>query len=559
MELKQRVAMWSSLTTLSKDDRKTLEAMDQKALEESFYKELSFGTAGLRGKIGPGTNRMNEQVIARATSGLAAVIAERGEDAKARGVAIAWDVRKRSELFMKVAASVLAQAGIRVYVYEDIRPTPMVSFAVRELGTQAGIVITASHNPKEYNGYKVYWEEGSQIRDDIADEISEAIARLDYDITIEKDFESYREAGMIRVIPAAFEERYYDATLSKAIEDDIKKDISIVYTPLNGTGNLPVRRVLAARGFNNVHPVPEQVDPDPAFRSVGYPNPEDLHAFEKAIELGKTIDADLLIATDPDCDRVAAMVKDASGVFVPLTGNQMGALLLEYILSRRSARATLPENGAVVQSIVTGDLSKKVARRYGVSAFDSLTGFKNICALANRWDVSGEYEFLFGFEESIGYVYGDHVRDKDGVVTAMMIAEMAAYYLKQGKTLIDVLESMYRYYGYHGEKLVSFVREGQKGQLEIAHMMEDLRANPLREAGGLKVEKVVDYLEGIEGIGTSDVLEYHLEDGSRFTIRPSGTEPKIKLYIYAEDDREDRGKEKIGVIEETVIRRLNLV
>lgn len=553
----ERFNHWKELKSLCDEDKEKLLTMSEEEMADSFYQELAFGTAGLRGKIGPGTNRMNEQVIARATRGLAGVIEKRGEKAMDRGVAIAWDVRERSERFMEVAAAMLASCGVQVYIYEGIRPTPMLSFAVRELKTQAGIVVTASHNPKEYNGYKVYWKEGSQIQDAMADEISREIAKYDYDVWPEKSFEAYKKEGMIHVIDSEVEEKYYALTLDKAVEDDIKKDISIVYTPLNGTGNLPVRRILRERGFNNIHLVEEQTEPDSTFASVGYPNPEDLHAFEKALALGKEVDADLLIATDPDCDRVAIIAKDKDGEYIPFTGNQTGALLLEYILSRRRIKGDLPSNGAVVKSIVTGDIGRRICMRYGVAMFDALTGFKNICAPANRWDDTAEYEFLFGYEESIGYVYGDHVRDKDAVVTSMMVAEMAAYYLSIGKRLPEVLEDIFRKYGYQGEKLLSVVKEGQQGQAQIQAIMTDLRKNPIRSIESLTVEKVVDYVQGVEGIGTSNVLEYHLDDGSRFFVRPSGTEPKIKLYIYSSDKDKDKAKEKIDWIESAVLRRFN--
>ena len=553
----ERFNHWKELKSLCDEDKEKLLTMTEEEIADSFYQELAFGTAGLRGKIGPGTNRMNEQVIARATRGLAGVIEKRGEKAMDRGVAIAWDVRERSERFMEVAAAMLASCGVQVYIYEGIRPTPMLSFAVRELKTQAGIVVTASHNPKEYNGYKVYWKEGSQIQDAMADEISREIAKYDYDVWPEKSFEAYKKEGIIHVIDSAVEEKYYALTLDKAVEDDIKKDISIVYTPLNGTGNLPIRRILRERGFNNIHLVEEQTEPDSTFASVGYPNPEDLHAFEKALALGKEVDADLLIATDPDCDRVAIIAKDKDGEYIPFTGNQTGALLLEYILSRRRIKGDLPSNGAVVKSIVTGDIGRRICMRYGVAMFDALTGFKNICAPANRWDDTAEYEFLFGYEESIGYVYGDHVRDKDAVVTSMMVAEMAAYYLSIGKRLPEVLEDIFRKYGYQGEKLLSVVKEGQQGQAQIQAIMTDLRKNPIRSIESLTVEKVVDYVQGVEGIGTSNVLEYHLDDGSRFYVRPSGTEPKIKLYIYSSDKDKNKAKEKIDWIESAVLRRPN--
>lgn len=550
---------WLGFKTLNEDERAELLALGDEEVEDRFYQDLSFGTAGLRGKLGLGTNRMNERVIARASMGLANTIKARGQASMDRGVAIAWDVRIKSFEFMKVAASVLASQGIKVYIFDGVRPTPMLSFAVRDLNTQAGIVITASHNPKEYNGYKVYWEEGSQIIDEIANEISEEIGKLSYDEVEVGDFSNLKEKGIIEVIGEDLEERYYNHTLSLAIHEDIDKSISTVYTPLNGTGNIPVRRVLKDRGFTNITVVPEQEEADGTFPTIDYPNPEDVKAFEYGLSLAKNIEADLIIATDPDCDRVAMMGRKKDGSYYAFNGNQTGALLVHYILSQRAALGDLPSNGAVIKSIVTGDLGAKIAEKYGVKMFNTLTGFKNICALPNEWDKTGEYKFIFGYEESIGYTYGDHVRDKDAVVSSMMIVEMAAFYKKQGLNLYEVLENIYREYKFHKEKLISVVKEGISGQKIISKIMEELRSRPITEIHGLKIGNTFDYNTDQSPIGKSNVLEYQLEDGSRFFVRPSGTEPKIKLYIYTEDSVKDVAEEKIHWIEEYVLGRFNQV
>ncbi|MCD1147229.1 phospho-sugar mutase [Peptoniphilus sp. KCTC 25270] len=548
---------WMSYENLTEEERKALEGLSEEEREEHFYQELSFGTAGLRGMLGVGTNRMNERVIARATLGLANTIASHGQEAMDKGVAIAWDVRIKSYEFMKIAAAVLASQGIQVHIFEGIRPTPMLSYAVRDLGTQAGIVITASHNPQAYNGYKVYWEEGSQILDDIADEISKEINALSYEKMDFGSFEEFKKQGKIHVIEKELEDRYYEKTVGMSVEEDVDKNISVVYTPLNGTGNEPVRKVLEMEGFTNIHVVPEQENPDGTFKTVGYPNPEDVKAFDYALEDAKELDADLILATDPDCDRVAIMGRVEKGNYYAFNGNQIGALMIYYILSRRHAKGDLPENGAMVKSIVTGELGTAIGKSYDVEMFSTLTGFKNICSLPNRWDETKEYEFIFGYEESIGYTYGDHVRDKDAVVSSMILIEMAAYYKKQGKSVYDVMEEIYEKYGFYKERLLSVVKEGMDGQKQIEEIMISLREEPIVEVDGLKVVKTLDYLEKQGDVGTSNVLEYHLEDGSRFSIRPSGTEPKIKLYIYSIDKVEEEADKKLEKIEAVATERFN--
>lgn len=530
---------------------------DIKEIEDRFYTDLKFGTAGLRGKIGAGTNRMNRYTVSLATQGLAQTIINKGKKAMDRGVAIAYDVRQYSDQFAEIAARVLAANGIRTYLFDGIRATPVLSFTVRRLKTISGIVVTASHNPREYNGYKVYWEDGSQILDEIADEILEEIGKIEDFSNIKiMDLQEAVEKGLIVYIGKEIDDEYNQRVLDMSINDDIDKDIKVVYTPLNGTGNIPVRRVLRERGFTNIVVVPEQENPDYRFTTVGYPNPEDPKAFDYALKLGKEIDADILVATDPDTDRIAMVAKDDNGEYIFFNGNQTGGLLVNYILSSRYKNGTLPENAAIVKSIVTGDLGKDIASKYGVKTFETLTGFKFICSKANEWDETKEHTFVFGYEESIGYTYGTLVRDKDAIVSSMLIVEMSAYYKKQGKTMVEVLEDIYREFGYYSEKLISIVLEGVEGSKRIGRMMEEFRKNPLETVGDMKLEKTVDYLLDETGNSKSNVLKYYLDDGSWYAVRPSGTEPKIKLYIYSKDEDKKESSIKTEIIENKVIEKL---
>lgn len=543
----------------TKRELKSIKGNDTEILDR-FHTDLSFGTAGLRGKIGAGTNRMNKYTVSLATEGLARTIVHRGEEAMNRGVAIAYDVRHFSREFAEIAARVLSAHGIKVYLFEDIRPTPLLSYTIRRLNTISGIVVTASHNPKDYNGYKVYWEEGSQILDNIADEILENINAVeDFSHIKLMELGEAKEKGLVNYIGKEIDDEYVEKVKKLALNEDIDKDIKIVYTPLNGTGNVLVRRVLRERGFNNVFVVPEQELPDPYFTTVGYPNPEDVKAFDYAIELGKEKKADILIATDPDCDRVACMVRDNNGDFIPLNGNQTGALMVEYILSSRAKDKTIPENGAIVKSIVTGDLSKAIGNKYNVATIEALTGFKHICGKANEFDKTGEYTFIYGYEESIGYVYGTLVRDKDGVISSMLIAEMAAYYKKQGKTLLDKLEELYKEHGYYLEKLISIVLEGIEGSERIGRIMDSFRKEPIKNIDNMKLIKTVDYLYDETGEPKSNVLKYYFDDGSWYAIRPSGTEPKIKIYIYSKDDNKSNSENKIKFIEKSTMDRIESI
>ena len=473
MSYKEKYRYWLENEFFDEETKLELRSItDEKEIEDRFYTDLSFGTAGLRGIVGAGTNRMNKYTVSLAAHGLAQTIVNRGEEAKNRGVAIAYDVRHFSDKFAEITARVLAASGVKVYLFDGIRPTPLLSYTIRKLKTISGIVITASHNPKSYNGFKVYWEDGSQILDDIASEILKEIDKVkDFSEIKIADLEEAKEAGLIEILGKEIDEAYDKDLLALSLCDDIDKDVRIIYTPLNGTGNLPVRRILRKRGFANVIVVPEQENPDPDFTTVGYPNPEDIKAFDYAIALGKKEQGDIIIATDPDCDRVAAMVRDRDNEYKFINGNQMGVLLVNYILSQRKKKDTLPGNGALVKSIVTGDLSKLIADKYGIKTIETLTGFKHICGKANEFDMTGEYEFIFGYEESIGYVYGTMVRDKDAVNTSMLIAEMVGYYKKEGKTLLDVLEEIYKEFGYYKEKLISIVLEGLEGSRRIGRIM----------------------------------------------------------------------------------------
>ena len=546
---------WVSNEGLTKEVRSALESMDEKEIEESFYKNLEFGTAGLRGILGAGTNRMNEYTVAQAAYGLGKKVASMGPLAVKRGVAIAYDVRHRSKEFAKITTEVLATFGIKTYIFDDIRPTPFLSFAIRKLSTIAGVVVTASHNPKDYNGYKVYWETGAQILEDTANDILENMKGIDIFDVKRISFDEVLKMGLVEIIPKSMDEDFINTTLSLSIEDEIDKDIKCVYTPLNGTGNKPVREVLRRRGFKNILVVAEQENPDPDFKTVGYPNPEDLNAFKLAIELAKKEDADLIFATDPDCDRFAMLAKDGKDYYT-FNGNQIGGLFAYYILNGLKRKGKLPKNAGIVKSIVTGNMAVDIAKSLGVHYEESLTGFKNICGLADKWDKSGEYKFIYGYEESIGYCYGDHIRDKDGVGASMLAVEMAAYYRKKGKSLTDVLRDIYAEFGYYKEALKSIVIEGQEGAIKISNMMISLRNNPISKIASLKVKEIIDYKDGLGQIPPSNVLIYKLEDGSWFAIRPSGTEPKIKLYIYTLDADETKSDKKSKLILKELEERL---
>ncbi len=529
-------------------------------IEDRFYQDLEFGTAGLRGKIGAGTNRMNQYTVAQATQGLADTIRAAGEEAAKRGVAISYDVRHKSKEFAEITASVLAANGIKVYLHKDIQPTPVLSYSIRKLGTISGVMITASHNPREYNGYKAYWEEGSQILEAIADQILTNISEIkDFSEIKTMTLDDALASGMVEYIGDDLIEAYLQDVLDLSIHDDIDKDINIVYSPLNGTGEKLVTEILKRRGFTNVSIVEEQRLPDSDFTTVGYPNPEDPKAFKYSEALGTKVGADILIATDPDADRLAMEIKADDGTYEFVNGNRIAALYVNYVLSQLEATHALPSDGVVVKSIVTGDLGSAISKKYGIEMVETLTGFKNICGIANEIDKSQKGTFIIGYEESIGYSYGSNVRDKDAVSSAMMIAEMAGFYKKQGLGLRDVLNRLYAEHGYYTDKLVSLTLEGSDGQALIKRIMEEFRLNPIKEIGTMALETIVDYANDETGLQKSNVLKYFFDDGSWYALRPSGTEPKIKLYINTRGTSVEDGIEKIAAIESIASQKIHNV
>lgn len=565
---------WLNSPKLDEKSRKELEDIknDEKEIQERFYQDLSFGTAGLRGKLGAGTNRMNSYVIARATHALANVIESYGDEYKKKGIAIAYDCRICSDEFAKISALVMATHGIKAYLFDSLRPTPELSFAVRYYGCASGINITASHNPKEYNGYKVYWCEGSQIKDDIADKVLAEINKMDvFELPSLLSEQEAIDKGMLVYINEEVDKAYYEKviSLSQRDDDEIDKNVKIVYTPLNGAGNIAVRTILDKKGFKNVYVVKEQEQPDGTFPTIKYPNPEDTKAFEYSEKLAREKNADILIATDPDSDRLAVEVVH-NGQIIALNGNQTGVLLINYIINALNDKNKMPKNPAIVKSIVTGDMGTAIAKKFGVDMISVLTGFKNICALPNEWDKTKEKTYIFGYEESIGYNAGNFVRDKDAVSSAMLLAEMAGYYKKQGKTLIDVLNDLFKEYGYYSENTVSIVLEGIEGQQRISRMMNEIRKIYPSKIGQADVVEITDYdkqekkntkdntTEKID-IEKTNAIRFLYSDGCWYTLRPSGTEPKIKLYIYTKSDTMEKSKDLLTEIEKTVLEVLDTV
>lgn len=521
-------------------------AGDEKEVEDRFYRGLEFGTAGMRGVIGYGTNRMNVYNIRRATQGLAQFI-HKVEGGAERGVAIAYDSRRFSPEFALEAAKVLCANGVKVYLYESLRPVPVLSFTLRHLNCIAGIVITASHNPKQYNGYKVYWQDGGQLPPERAAQVLECINALDYTDAKVMCPEEAKKAGLLTMIGKEVDDVYISRVRSLCVQPalckQMGKTMKIVYSPLNGSGNVPVRRILKEVGFENVYVVPEQEMPDPNFTTVGAaPNPENYSAFDLARELAVKVDADVIFATDPDCDRLGCLVRAADGSFIVLTGNQIGCLLMHYVLSGRKAAGTLPANGAVVKSIVSTDMARAIASSFGVETFNVLTGFKFIAEKIQQFEDTGSHTFLFGFEESYGFLAGTFVRDKDAVIASMLLAEAAAWYKQQGMTLYEGLMNLYKTYGYYSEKVTSFALEGKDGLAKMVELMANLRANAPAQFADVAVKAVLDYKKGTRAEGdtitkldypASDVLFYELEGGAWVCIRPSGTEPKVKVYVNA--------------------------
>ena len=563
MDYKARYNEW--LSKLSEDDplKKELESIkdDEREIEDRFYQDLSFGTAGLRGKVGAGTNRMNFLTVGKASQGVADYIVSKGKEACEKGIVIAHDPRYFSKEFSQLAAGIFAANGIKVYTFPDLRPTPELAFMIRRLGTVSGINITASHNPREYNGYKAYWDDGCQVSSDVADGMTEKINAVDIWSGIKtSDFAEGVDSGKIIVLGEEYDREYLDKIESMAIHEGDELDLSIplVYTPLNGCGSIPFRQMLTDRGFSNWKIVPEQENPDPDFTTVGYPNPEDPKAFKLSEQYGKEFGAELLMATDPDSDRFAIEIRDDNGNYIPLNGNQTGYLLVNYVLEGHKSAGTLPAKGAMVKSIVTSTLSTIMAKAYGVEMFETLTGFKNICGKIPYLHENG-YTYLFGYEESVGYAVCEDIRDKDGISAGMLVAEAAAYYRKQGKTLWDVLQEIYAKYGFFAEDEPNIVLEGIPGAQRIQRMMKWFRENIPSEVAGSKVEKVIDYINGYEDIPPQNAIRLFLDNGSWFAIRPSGTEPKIKFYFYSNRDSRENALATNKQIKEEVFGLINSV
>ena len=549
MGYKENYESWLNNPYFDEDTRKELQSIagDEKEIEERFYMDLEFGTAGLRGVIGAGTNRMNIYTVRKATQGLANYICNVG--AQKKGVAIAYDSRRMSPEFADEAALCLAANGIKAYVFESLRPTPELSYAVRKLGCTAGINITASHNPPEYNGYKVYWEDGAQITPPHDTGIMDEVKKVtDYATVKTMTLEAAKEAGLYQVIGADIDDPYI-AELKKLVLhqdciDAVGADMKIVYTPLHGTGNIPVRRVLKELGFKNVYVVPEQELPDGNFPTVSYPNPEAAEAFELGLALGKKVDADLILATDPDADRLGVYVKDSkTGEYHSLTGNMSGCLIGDYVIGQRKAmNGSLPKDGAFIRSIVSTNMADAIAEHYGIALIEVLTGFKFIGQKILEFEQTGKGTYLFGMEESYGCLTGTYARDKDAIVASMTLCEAAAYYKTKNMTLWDAMLAMYEKYGYYKDDVTSITLKGIEGLAKIQEIMNTLRDNAPAEIGGYKVTAVRDYKKDTitdtatgavkpTGLPSSNVLYYEMTDGAWVCVRPSGTEPKVKFYL----------------------------
>ena len=548
MDVMKKYQEWCENPYFDEETRNELKniAGDEKEISDRFYKDLAFGTGGLRGVIGAGTNRMNIYTVRKATQGLANFIIE--ENGQEKGVAIAFDSRNMSPEFAEEAARCLCANGIRTWLFESLRPTPELSFALRELGCIAGIVVTASHNPPEYNGYKVYWEDGAQITYPKDEQI---IARVNAitDLTTVKTMSRKEadESGLLQIIGEEIDASYMEALKKLVLNPEVIKEqaksLKIVYTPLHGTGNLPVRRVLSELGFEQVIVVPEQEKPDGNFPTVSYPNPEDKKAFALALELAKKVDADLVLATDPDADRLGVYAKDSkTGEYMAFTGNMSGMIICEYELSQRKEKGMLPEDGAIVTTIVSGNMSQAVAKEYGVDIIETLTGFKYIGEQIKLFEQNHNHTYLFGYEESYGCLVGTHARDKDAVVAVMALCEAAAYYKSKGLTLWDQMLVLFEKYGYYKEGLYTLTLKGQEGAAKIQEILKSFRSNPPKQIGEYKVLAFRDYEEDIiqndvtgettkTGLPKSNVLYFELEDQAWCCVRPSGTEPKVKLYM----------------------------
>ena len=561
---------WCESPEFDEETKKELEKIknDEKEIEDRFYKELEFGTAGLRGVIGAGTNRMNRYTVGKATQGLANYIIEQGVQDK--GVAISYDSRKMSKEFSTQTALILNANGIKTYLFENLRPVPELSFAVRELKCTAGVMITASHNPPKYNGYKVYWDDGAQI-----------VSPRDKDIiTKVREVESYSEIkniskedaikkGLFNIVGTEMDDKYINTLKSLILNPEIVreqgKNIKVVYTPLHGTGNTVAERLLKEIGIQNLYVVPEQKDPDGNFPTVDYPNPEDPKAFKMALELAKKVDADIVVATDPDADRLGVFAKDAkTGEYMDYTGNMSALLIAEYRISQMKEKNMLPNNGMLIKTIVSSNLADTIAKEYNLELIEVLTGFKNIGAIMRKAEETGDKKYVFGFEESYGCLIGDYARDKDGIAAVMALCEAACFYKSKGETLWDQMINIYEKYGYYKEAQVSIVREGAEGAEEIKQMMTNTRSRDIEMIGDYKVLKFKDVEIDVEkdmvtgtvqktGLPKSNVLYYQLEDEAWCCVRPSGTEPKIKLYMGVKGSSSDDADKKLSRLKDAMV------
>lgn len=607
MNYLEKYNFWLENEYFSNEAKKELRALEgnEEEIKDRFYKDLQFGTGGLRGKIAMGTNRMNIYTVSKATQGLADYLIEEARQQKDsqqyldRGVVIAHDCRHKSREFSETIALVLAASNIKTYLFEDVRPTPELSFAVRYLHAIAGIVVTASHNPPEYNGYKVYGPDGGQIIPEIADKVIARVNKIkDYSLIKKLDHPTAVQKGLFNIIGSEVDEVYLRKVKELAIRDkdriEIDKTIKIVYTPLHGAGNIPIRRILKERGFTNVFIVKEQALPDPDFSTVKSPNPEYPAVFELAIKLGKKVGAEILIATDPDSDRIGMAVKnlsshgeepfplsfppfplsfprkrESSNSYTVLNGNQVGVLLLHYILSSKKELNQLPPNGFIVKTVVTSDMSRAIADSFDVDTYETLTGFKFICHEVKVVEEKEGKSFLFAYEESIGYLTGDFVRDKDAVISAMLIAEMAAYYLNKGLNLLQVLEDLYKKYGYYEEVQQSIYLEGAEGEKKIAEIMKVFRKK-IPEMEGMKMVRIEDILLGesydlkskktsLLTLPHSNVLKIIFSDDSWYCLRPSGTEPKIKLYLSFHAPTKKEARQKVHLVKSIILQKINSI
>lgn len=564
MSYQENYQKWVDFVELPDYLRQDLENMDEKTKEDAFYTNLEFGTAGMRGLVGAGTNRINIYVVRQATEGLARLIESKGGNEKERGVAIAYDSRHFSPEFAFESAAVLAKHGIKSYVFESLRPTPELSFAVRHLNCFAGIMVTASHNPAPFNGYKVYGEDGGQMPPHDADALTTYIRAIENPFAVEvADVETEKASGLIEVIGEAVDVEYLkevkDVNINPALIEEFSKDMKIVYTPLHGTGEMLARRALAQAGFDSVQVVEAQATADPDFSTVTSPNPESQAAFALAEELGRQVGADVLVATDPDADRVGVEVLQKDGSYLNLSGNQIGAIMAKYILEAHKNAGTLPENAALCKSIVSTDLVTKIAESYGATMFNVLTGFKFIAEKIQEFEEKHNHTYMMGFEESFGYLIKPFVRDKDAIQAVLVVAELAAYYRSRGLTLADGIEEIYKEYGYYAEKTISVTLSGVDGAEQIKAIMAKFRNNAPKEWNATAITVVEDFKAQTATVadGTvtnlttppSDVLKYTLADGSWIAVRPSGTEPKIKFYIAVVGETNEESQAKIANIE----------